>query len=188
ANAQRISIQIDTSTGWKLLMANRMLILRKDYFCGQRNPLGFSHGEHQCNSGNTIKNNTIEDAGWGIYLPGGQYNKVTGNTIKNCGEPIRATQLWYNYPSNFWPTLKARIDKIYPYYQSSIWKSKYPEAAYVLDGKSPASITNTILNGKPDFIKPRGNVIQNNVYINCKSKATYNEQVRLTGTVSGNTN
>ena len=90
----------------------------------------------------TVKNNYIEDMGWGIYANGGAYNTIDGNTLKNCGNGIRCNCLWAWYPTgsstcspewgyywsdkNFDGTLRGRTFKLYPYYlDNAIWTQKY---------------------------------------------------------------
>ena len=149
------------------------------------------------NSGVTIRGNTIEGVTWGVYMPGGCYLTVDGNTIKDCTEGIRGTDFWWNYPSTGACTpkydanagsLRERTQKLYPHYLSQTWQNKY--GAKVLEtfgGKEPKVVTASELNAKPNWIAPRNNIITNNILIGCNTPLSLNTKFAELGTVSNNT-
>ena len=148
------------------------------------------------NSGVTMRGNTIEGVTWGIYMPGGSYLTVDGNTIKDCTQGIRGTDLWWNYPtgacspeySSSKGTLRERTQKLYPHYLSQTWQDKY--GAKVLEtfgGKEPKTVTASELTAKPNWIAPRNNIITNNTLIGCTTPLSLNTKFAELGTVSNTT-
>ena len=148
------------------------------------------------NSGVTMRENTIEGVTWGIYMPGGCYLTVDSNTIKDCTNGIRGTDLWWNYPSNACSaaydeskgSVRERTQKLYPHYLSQTWQNKY--GAKVLEpfgGKEPKVVTANELNAKPLWIAPRNNVVTNNKLIGCDTPLLINPKFTELGTISNNT-
>lgn len=118
-----------------------------------------------CDSGDEVVGNIVfGGAGRGVLLGGGRDNTIRGNLFIDVPKGIHVDArgprgITLDKPGSW--NLKAKCEELD--YLSPLWQERYPKLARVLD---------------EDPLLPMGNVMQNNLFIGCKTPFALSKDVK----------
>jgi len=148
--------------------ASRGNIVRWNYIHSNTNNRGCGSQAiylDDCDSGDTVVGNIVYGGvGRGVLLGGGRDNTLVGNIFIHLPKGIHVDArgprgITLDKPGSW--NLKAKCEKVG--YHSPLWKERYPRLARVLD---------------EDPLLPMGNVMKNNIFINCKKPFALSKGVK----------
>ena len=150
--------------------ASRGNIVRWNYIHSSTNNPGVGSGSQafyldDCDSGDTVLGNIVfGGVGRGVLLGGGRDNNIRGNIFIGVPRGIHVDArgpggITFDKPGSW--NLKAKCEELG--YLSPTWKARYPKLA-------------TVMQEQP--LLPMGNVMDNNIFIECKTDFALADDVK----------
>ena len=96
-------------------------------------------------SGLIAKDNLIERCHWAFLIGGGRDNVVTGNRIVDCKVAFHCDARGLGWAANSKSTMMAGLAGV-PY-QSTLWTSRYPALARLLNAVNPMAPADNVIRG-----------------------------------------